>query len=705
MLWMALHDTPRVLAASAYTFHEDSAALHLDVKSLGRSNAWADLNGDRRVDVVAVSHDQGVAVFFQTADGLFQDVTKTCGARRRLPTYGVLLVDADNDGDRDIFLVHGGFVIDPVVNASARSLFLNDGTGRFSDATLASGLAGPGRGFGAVAVDYDRDGWLDLYFTGYDAPNVLFHNKGGGVFRDVTEDAGAGAQEGREGYSTSVVVLDYDRDGWDDLFVAQRDWPDAEHPLGNSVLLHNQGDGTFVNRAPAAGVQGYGGDFVATCGDYDGDGWPDLYVATFNWAPNGVPETSDSNRLYLNRRDGTFRDATAEAGVAYIGGTMGLASGDFDNDGWVDLYLGTGGPFALQQEEQILFHNEGNVHFVPVQEEAGVSHLGRGHGAVFVDFDEDGDLDLFHSLGGFYTADLERSALYRNSGGPAHWIAVELESTHCNRDGVGAVVEVTAQDRGWQQELRAGDGFGSMPPLRAWFGLGATAAIERVTVTWPCGERQSQERPGVDGVLHIQEQSARHSGTAATVLAVAAGRLEDGAVWLAWHDPFGDERAGAYAFTVERLDGAAFQVLRGSRHPDDGGSDHRLVDADAPRDRGVCYRVFTEPGLGVALIGEVAVAAWDAPSEALSLRVYPNPFREHLQVQYTLRAPASVTLAVYSVDGRLVRHLEWGEGSAGRHVAAWDGTDMAGARVAAGVYRLSLSTGRRVVTRPIVRHR
>jgi hypothetical protein len=519
-LWLLLAAPPA--SAADYEF-VDAGALFGRKGHFGRCHAWGDLDGDGLYDIITGSHDRGLMAFRQVSPLNFERVDSSNGLRSSDPLYGILILDFDRDGDNDVFLNRVGFSVDEI--PSSTGFMRNRGGGIFRDVTISAGVSSFGHGFALVALDYDKDGWIDVYAVNHDSPNILFRNDTHGAFVDMTETAGVGGVNGRRGRSTSATSLDFDRDGWMDIFVSQRDNPDETHPAGNNLLYHNQGDGTFVDVTEAAGLRGYGNDFVASAGDIDGDNWTDLYVATFNFGPNGFPETEIPNRLYINNQDGTFSDASQISHTNYAFGTMGLAVEDHDSDGLLDIYVGTGGPFELQVEEQIFYWNHGDLSFTNSVVAKGLFDDARGHGSSMFDYDRDGDLDLFASLGGHTEGSERLDILYLNSGGPAHWLEVQLVGEDCPLEGLGARVVAIVEGREIWRWVRSNAGFDSFEVPHVWFGLGEAASIERLEVTWPCGRVQTVDAPGIDQHIELSETGADVAITAPEPDPLTSSRL------------------------------------------------------------------------------------------------------------------------------------------------------------------------------------
>ncbi|MEE8608521.1 MAG: CRTAC1 family protein [Nitrospiraceae bacterium] len=478
---------------------------------------------------------------------------------------GAAFFDYDNDNDMDLLVVNGSTFGnfrrggDPMV-----TLYRNSGDGKFSDVTNRSGLNKKGWGQGVCVADYDNDGYQDFYITGYGS-NALFRNQGNGTFDDVTEQAGVA--DGR--WSTSCAFGDYDRDGHVDLYVANYVFLNEEITpvrgtadpickyMGKDVmcgprglpgqpdaLYRNSGDGTFTDVTESAGIRdpGYYGLGVIFS-DLDNDGWLDIYVAN----------DSNPNFLFRNNRDGTFSEIALEAEVALSEegleqAGMGLAVGDYNNDGSFDIFVTN-----FSQDTNTLYQNEGEGLFGVMTYLAGLGvpslpYLAWGTG--FVDLDNDGFLDIFIANGHIYS-EIDQFALgstfrqpnqlYRNLGngrfievteqvggsllvkqssrGVAfgdydndgdldilitnlderpvllrtdstnhnHWITLRLVGTKSNRDAIGARVAVQLGDRVLTAEVRSGGSYLSHNDSRIHFGLGDETRIQRLEVRWPSG--------------------------------------------------------------------------------------------------------------------------------------------------------------------------------------------------------------------------
>ena len=349
----------------------------------------------------------------------FREHNGAKGAKELIETFtsGCGLLDYDNDGLQDIYFVNGAAL--PSLRKEGpeykNRLYRNVGNFKFVDVTESAHAEGRGYGMGVAVGDYDNDGFPDLYITNF-GQNQLLHNRRDGTFEDVTEKAGVGGG----GWSTSAAFFDYDRDGYLDLFVARY----VEYELGKhppcgrergllsyclpdlfqpttALLFHNNHDGTFTDVSHAAGIDRVKGRGLGvTIGDYDGDGWPDIFVAN----------DRGRNFLFHNKGDGTFEEVGLPAGIAYsmdgmARAGMGTDFGDYDQDGWLDILVNN-----FQAEGTALFHNSNGQFFTDVGGQVGLHDPSYPYvvfGGKFVDYDNDGLLDIF-AVSGHTQDDVER---------------------------------------------------------------------------------------------------------------------------------------------------------------------------------------------------------------------------------------------------------------------------------------------------------
>lgn len=485
-------------------FSEIAAQAGVDKFDGGRASAWADYDEDGDLDLVVIGHPK--LAYFRNDGARFAERTEAAGLDLPDGGIGVQTADYDNDGDADLYVTRDGWF-----GGGVNALFQNDGWGAFADVTAASGTGDPGSSFCAAWSDFDRDGYLDIYVangtgaTG-DSTNVLYRNRGDGAFVDVAAAAGVA----HKGQTLSAAWGDFDGDGWPDLYACNFTEP--------NVLFRNEGNGAFVDMTAAAGVGAEHIDgFITFVLDYDNDGALDIFVG--NWSQYAVvladrvagKATSARDRpvLYRNRGDGTFVDVTDAAGLGRALGTMSGVPGDVDNDGWMDIYLGNGGPQMGRREPDVLFRNRGDGTFVDVTDAAGLGHLGKSHGVTFADFDRDGDLDLYAPVGGAQPGDQWPNAFYRSEGFGNHYLVLELQGVESNRDGIGAKVRVQAGDLVQYQEVASGYSFGNSNSLELEFGLGQRMRADRIEVAWPSGQVDVYRDVEADQHLVLREGETR----------------------------------------------------------------------------------------------------------------------------------------------------------------------------------------------------
>jgi uncharacterized protein YndB with AHSA1/START domain len=455
------------------------------------------------------------ALYRNNRNGTFTDITAGSGLDVEMYGMGVAIGDYDNDGRDDVY----------ITALEGDRLFHNEGNGKFRDVTKAAGIANSDFGTSAAWLDFDRDGKLDLFVANYvqwtpkldlrcsldgaaksyctpesykGTRSRLFHNLGGGRFEDVAQKAGVGEATSK---SLGVAVLDYNGDGWPDLFVSNDTQPNK--------LYRNKGNGTFTDEGMAAGVA-YGEDGVARgamgadAADYDRSGRPHLLVGNFSNQMLG---------LYHNEGGGLFVDEAPSSTVgraSLLSLTFGAFFFDFDLDGFPDILAANGHieeeigrvqPRISYREAPLLFRNLGAGKFENVSAKAGADFARPlvARGAAYADFDRDGDLDVLISTnhGPAY--------LYRNDGGNRnHWINIRLSGTRSNRDGIGAVVRVqSASGKQWAM-VRSGSSYCSASDLALTFGLGkdVNATVE---IEWPSGKKQPLGSLAADRFVLVDE--------------------------------------------------------------------------------------------------------------------------------------------------------------------------------------------------------
>lgn len=505
----------------------------------------------------------------------FDDVALRAGIKKGPDSMGVAWADYNNDGFQDLLIMGG---------RDKTKLYKNKGDGTFTDVTAVSGINPPngqgsfGGAFAGVFADYDNDGCLDLYITGAGGnnspglPDTLYHNNCNGTFTDVTKKAGINdIYHGR-----GLAWADYNNDGFLDIYVANHgnQISDTEYNFEPNILYKNNGDGTFTDVTAKAGVSGiancpdvinkgtakiktHGGpyklSFQPIWFDYNNDGLIDLYIST----------DSGINPLYKNNGDGTFTDVTKDAGLCELGTGMGVTVGDYDNDGFMDIYITNigksylwhnngDGTFSLRTKEaqagndldlgwgvnfldydndsfldiytangrvsggvpwdpeiaQVkldrLYKGNGDGTFSEVSQQEGIEGNYAKEASAFADYNNDGFLDIF--VVSSYTEKEALHKLYKNNGNKNHYITIQLVGKKSNRSGVGARVTVVTGDKKQVREVAAGSSYLSENSLWPNFGLGQAKSIDEIIVNWPSGKIQKIKNVKEDQKLVINEE-------------------------------------------------------------------------------------------------------------------------------------------------------------------------------------------------------
>ena len=466
-----------------------------------------DLDNDGLLDIFTTQIDDcGPPQFYHNnGDGTFSNRSRQAGLLTQ--TGGLYTVQADynNDGCVDVLVMRGGWEY-----PRRRSLLRNNCDGTFTDVTAQAGLADPVYASqAAVWTDINNDGLLDLFIANESGPAQLFLNKGDGTFVDIAHQAGVD----RVMYSKGAAAGDYDNDGFPDLYVSNFNGP--------NFLYHNNGNLTFTEVGEQAGVQAPWMSFPCWFFDYDNDGWPDLFVASYYFSVEevargymGLPRKGETLKLYHNNGDGTFKDVTVETGLNKVFMPMGSNFGDIDNDGFLDIYLGVGDPSFLSVVPNVLLHNIGGRRFEDISASSGTGALAKGHGTAFADFGNNGNEDILIVMGGPTVGDHYQTRLFRNPGHHGNdWISLHLVGVKSNRSAIGARITVTVRNEGGAprkiyRTVDTGSSFGANP-LEQHIGLGKAATIDDIQIWWPA----SKTRQNFNGVepnqfLEIREFAA-----------------------------------------------------------------------------------------------------------------------------------------------------------------------------------------------------
>ena len=492
--------------------------LGLDVDDRAGGSILDDFDGDGDLDIVASSmgFDSPLRYFRNDGEGGFTDRSAEAGLAGENGGLNIMQADYDNDGRPDILVLRGAWM--GRAGRYPNSLLHNDGKGTFSDVTEEAGMLSFHPTQTATWLDFDGDGWLDLFIGNETTPGEthaceLFRNNRNGTFTECAGPAGVATRA----FVKGVASGDFNDDGRPDLYVSILGAP--------NVLFRNDGPAPpgsdprawrFTDVAAAAGVAGPLFSFPTWFWDYDNDGREDLFVSGYridnvgDFAADalGLPHRGELPRLYRNNGDGTFADVTRAARLDRLLLTMGSNYGDLDNDGWLDFYAGTGNPDLGVLIPDRMFRNaEGRV-FQDVTTSGGFGSLQKGHAVSFGDLDNDGDQDIYHVIGGAVESDHFRNALFENPGHGNHWVVLRLEGVRSNRSAIGARIKVVAAtpdgERAVQRTVRSGGSFGASP-LRQEIGLGAATRIMHLEIRWPSGLVQVIRDLAVDERYHVRE--------------------------------------------------------------------------------------------------------------------------------------------------------------------------------------------------------
>ena len=501
-----VHFEPGEAGSDINPFVDVAPKLGVDTFDLCGGVVVEDFNKDGWFDILTSTSDPrgSLRLYLSEKDMRFRDATNESGVREQLGGFNCVAADYDNDGDADLLVLRGAWL--GTQGAIRNSLLRNDtgpggGHVKFTDVTAAAGLAAPAYPTQTAAWgDVDNDGDLDLFVGNEsekeirshdsvgDFPSQLFQNNGDGTFTDIA--ATAGVQNNR--FCKGVTMGDYDNDKDLDIFVSN---------VGKNRLYRNNADGSFTDVAPDLGIAGSGGfDFAPWFFDFNNDGWLDLFVGAYKAQlkhfmrdARGAPHGARIPNLYRNNGDGTFTDIAREAGLDHPYLPMGANFGDFDNDGWLDIYLATGDSNFETLTPNVLLKNLAGQGFENVTYAARLGHLQKGHGIAFADFDRDGDLDLYHQLGGFFPGDKFHNALFLNPGTGNGFLTVRCRGTQSNRSGFGVRAALTIEfPDGQRQTLHRGAGslssFGGSPHDSLHFGIPASARPVELRIHWPCSD-------------------------------------------------------------------------------------------------------------------------------------------------------------------------------------------------------------------------
>jgi hypothetical protein len=541
---------------------------------------WLDYNNDGHIDLMVCNIiSQNNLLYTNNGNGTFTTVTTGGIVNDGGFSYGGTFGDYDNDGDVDIFIVNGGG------SASENNFYYtNNGNGTFTRVTTGTFVNEVGNSWGSGCVDYDNDGKLDIYTANFNVNNFLYKGNGDGTFTKIT--TGNIVNDG--GHSINPAWCDYDNDGDQDLFVANGTLSGSE----NDFFYENNGNGTFTKVTTGVLVTSGGNSTGASWGDYDNDGFMDLFVTNYG---------GQNNFLFRNNGDRTFTQITTGAIVNDGGASVGSSWSDYDNDGDLDLIVSND-----NNQNEFFYVNNGDGTFTKQTSGDPVDDGGRTNGTAWGDVDKDGDLDLFMTNGNQSPA--QNNFFYLNSGNTNKWLSIRCIGVITNRSAIGARVKVKAVINGtpkWQiREISGQTGYNAQNQLNAHFGLQTASVVDSVVINWPSGET----------------------------------------------DIYTNVQSNQYLTAIEN-----------------GG------------------------------LSSIGSNLNEIPSAFKLNQNYPNPFNPATVISYELPSNSFVSLSVYNIQGKLIETLVSMEQKTGRYEITWNAESCAG-----GVYYYTLNAGELTETRKMV---
>jgi hypothetical protein len=498
-------------------FYDIAGPLNVGLRGLAGGAMFEDFDQDGFLDIMcsgSSAKDQ-LRYFHNNGDGTFSDYTERAGLIGIVNGIDMSLTDYNNDGFPDPIMIRGGWNCDwwKLPN----SLLRNNGDGTFTDVTVDAGLWSSYSSHSIDWADFNNDGYLDVFvsnevnwdlpFPLSKQPCQLFVNQKNGKFIDLAPEFGLSDCP----WTKSATWGDFNNDGWEDLYINNYFGPVEDNEL--SKLYRNDGPVkdekgntvswrfTDVSKEAGIGEPLYG--FPSFFFDWNNDGWLDLLIAGFSsvdiWEVTAVtidpdyPIESDRPVLYQNNKDGTFTDVSAAMGQSFrtVMNTMGINFGDLDNDGWQDIFFGTGSPDLRTLHPDRVLRNNNGINFQDVTFSGHFGHLQKGHGISFGDVDNDGDQDIFVSHGAMYTGDNFTDSLYLNPGHGNRWLTVKTVGVQTNKPGIGVRLKVTVRtltypggERDIYYRVGVGGTFGTNS-LQSEIGLGDAIEISSLTAYWP----------------------------------------------------------------------------------------------------------------------------------------------------------------------------------------------------------------------------
>jgi tetratricopeptide (TPR) repeat protein len=505
--------------SSLKEFRDVAPLLGLDVRGMSGGVCMEDFNNDGLLDIFCTAYgffDQ-CKFFINKGENGFEEVSEKWGLKGITGGLNVLHTDYNNDGNKDIFILRGGWL--GLGGKLPNSLLKNNGDGTFTDVTVSSGILSFHPTQTGSWADFNSDGNLDL-FIGNESnsqeahPSELFMNNGDGTFTEVSSKVGLSITAFVKGCNWG----DINGDLLPDLYISVGGGPNLLYVNRGGTSLS---DWKFEEISKKAGVDGPIMSFPTWFWDFDEDGLEDIFVSGYELpkldkAGSEIlleftrrPYTSATPRLYKNMGNETFKDVTVSTGLDKVMFSMGCNFGDINNDGYLDFYVGTGTPDLRSVIPNRMFLNIGGKRFEEVTMN-GFANIQKGHGIAMGDLDKDGDQDIYAVIGGAFEGDVASNVLYENPIEKTQWINLTLVGIKSNKAAIGSLVKVTLTENGVERSIyrrvNTGASFGSQS-LSQEIGLGKNGVLKKVEVFWPASKGKSVEITGVanNGFFQITE--------------------------------------------------------------------------------------------------------------------------------------------------------------------------------------------------------
>ncbi len=496
-------------------FKDRAADIGFDLNGLAGGLIVDDLDNDGYLDIFVSEWGPNDRLHYMhnNGDGTFSDITETAGIAELTGGLNLIQADYNNDGFLDILVLRGAWL--EHFGKQPNSLFRNNGDNTFTDVTIPSGLISLHPTQAATWNDFNNDGWLDLFIGNESAgrPDAfhfseLFINNQDGTFTDLAKEAGV--QVNKVGFRPSAHYIkgvtsgDYNNDGWQDIYISTGVLNQQRDFLFRNNGLNENGQPTFTDVTKEAGLGGNHSTFSTWFWDYNNDGWLDIFAASYFRSDTKGDIITDVAKEYLeiehgaekgflleNQKDGTFKNVSKKVNLNKILYSMGANFGDLDNDGFLDMYLGTGNIGLNTVLPNRMFRNNGGKQFQDVTTAGGFGNIQKGHGVSFADLDNDGDQDVLISMGGAFEGDIYQNTFYENPYDSItdknSWIKIKLIGKKSNRFGIGSRIEIEIEEAGKirkvYKDVNSGGSFGSSPIMQH-IGIGNAHIIKNLTIRW-----------------------------------------------------------------------------------------------------------------------------------------------------------------------------------------------------------------------------